>query len=95
VAFDYNVIKSEFKRIGIDWEAERLCTVKASRRIFPEKKSYALGNLTGELNITIENRHRAASIFYVAVDIAHFRAQKLVCLGADLVRRSIVHVKRA
>ena len=71
VAFDYNVIKSEFKRIGIDWEAERLCTVKASRRIFPEKKSYALGNLTGELNITIENRHRAEGDARATLDLFH------------------------
>lgn len=71
VAFDYNVLKSEFKRIGIDWEAERLCTVKASRRIFPEKKSYSLGNLSQELNITIENRHRAEGDARATLELFH------------------------
>lgn len=71
VAFDYNVLKSEFKRIGIDWEAERLCTVQASRKIFPGKESYSLGNLAAGLNITMENKHRAESDARATLDLFH------------------------
>lgn len=71
VAFDYNVLKSEFKRIGIDWEAERLCTVQASRKIFPGKESYSLGKLSAELNIVVENRHRAEGDARATLDLFH------------------------
>lgn len=71
VAFDYNVLKSEFKRIGIDWEAERLCTVKASRKIFPGKESYSLGKLSADLNIVVENRHRAEGDARATLDLFH------------------------
>lgn len=71
VTFDYNVLKSEFKRIGIDWEAERVCTVKASRKIFPGKESYSLGKLSADLNITMENRHRAEGDARATLDLFH------------------------
>ncbi len=58
-SFDYNFIKSEFKSLGYFYQRESLCTVKLSRKIIPGKKSYSLGKLCHELNIEIENRHRA------------------------------------
>lgn len=59
VSFDYNVIRSEFKRIGTDYKRKRLCTVRLSRKIFPGYRSYSLGNLCRSLQIPILNRHRA------------------------------------
>lgn len=34
--FDYGFLKSEFKRLGLDFKAPVLCTVKLSRRLFPQ-----------------------------------------------------------
>lgn len=85
VAFDYNVLKSEFKRIGIDWEAERLCTVQASRKIFPGKESYSLGKLSSELNIPIENRHRAESDARATLDLFHLLMQSNEVLLAETI----------
>ena len=59
-AFDYNFIKNEFKNLGYDFKRETLCTVKLSRKIFPGYKSYNLGELCKNLNIQIEDRHRAS-----------------------------------
>lgn len=58
-SFDYNFIKSEFHKLGYFYKRESLCTVKLSRKIFPGKRSYSLGKLCQELDITIKNRHRA------------------------------------
>jgi DNA polymerase III subunit epsilon len=59
VSFDYNFIKQEFNRLGIDFERKKLCTVQKSRQFIPGKTSYSLGNICSDLNICIENRHRA------------------------------------
>jgi DNA polymerase III subunit epsilon len=58
-SFDYNFIKTEFKNLGFFFQRECLCTVKLSRKIIPGYKSYSLGKLCNDLNIIIENRHRA------------------------------------
>lgn len=60
VNFDYNFIKNEFLRLGYNYCRKKLCTVVLSRKAFPGKKSYSLGNITHELGIFINNRHRAA-----------------------------------
>ncbi|TVQ12282.1 MAG: exonuclease [Bacteroidetes bacterium] len=58
-SFDYNFLKTEFKNLGYFYQRESLCTVKLSRKIIPGKKSYSLGKLCQELDIQIEDRHRA------------------------------------
>ncbi|MFN4083180.1 MAG: exonuclease domain-containing protein [Bacteroidia bacterium] len=59
VNFDYNFIKHQLHLCNISFDAKRLCTVRLSKKIFPGKKSYSLGNLTASLNIVLNNRHRA------------------------------------
>jgi len=59
VSFDYGFIRSEFLRLGYDFKREKLCTVRLSRKIIPGHASYSLGRLCDDLNITINNRHRA------------------------------------
>ena len=58
--FDYGFLQKEFARIGIRWEAQRLCTVRISRRLVPGLRSYNLGRLAEHFGIGIEQRHRAA-----------------------------------
>jgi len=60
VNFDYSFIKSEFKRLGFQYDRETLCTVKLSRKNFPGHKSYSLGKICKDLGIKITDRHRAA-----------------------------------
>ena len=59
VNFDYNVIRNEFRSIGIDFNRRKLCTIRLSRKIIPGHKSYSLGKLCKALNIEIFDRHRA------------------------------------
>ncbi|MBL3657779.1 exonuclease domain-containing protein [Fulvivirga sediminis] len=59
VHFDYSFLKREFENVGIEFNPKRLCTVRLSRNVFPGLRSYGLGNLCEQLDINIENRHRA------------------------------------
>jgi len=58
--FDYSFIRQEFKSLGFNFKRSILDTVSLSRKIFPGYRSYSLGNICRELNITITDRHRAA-----------------------------------
>ena len=59
VNFDYSFIRESFRSIGRDFQRQKLCTVRLSRRIFPGYRSYGLGRICSHLDIEIENRHRA------------------------------------
>lgn len=59
VNFDYNVISGEFKRIGMDFNRKKLCTVRLSRKLLPGHRSYSLGKLCNALDINLVDRHRA------------------------------------
>ncbi len=59
VNFDYNVIRGEFQRIGLDFNRRKLCTVRLSRRLLPGHRSYSLGKLCSALQIDLVDRHRA------------------------------------
>lgn len=59
VSFDYSVIRQEFRKLGIDYRRQHLCTVIASRAILPNLESYSLGKLTRNLGIELIGRHRA------------------------------------
>jgi DNA polymerase-3 subunit epsilon len=57
--FDYGFLKSEFRRIGYDFRATVLCTVKLSRRLFPEHRRHGLDALIERHGLPAEDRHRA------------------------------------
>jgi len=57
--FDYGFICEEFRQLGFRFQRNRLCTLQLSRKLIPGLRSYSLGKLCAELNIRIEDRHRA------------------------------------
>lgn len=58
--FDYTFLKREFKRLGIDFRAPNLCTVKLSRKLFPEHHRHSLDALLTRYSISVVgDRHRA------------------------------------
>ena len=61
VNFDFGIIAKEFKALGLDYRRKKLCTVRLSRRLLPNKKSYSLGHLCAYEGIFIDTdeRHRA------------------------------------
>lgn len=59
--FDYGFLKNEFLRIGIEFRPKVLCTVKLSRRLFPQHKRHGLDALIERHGLTPSGRHRALS----------------------------------
>lgn len=59
VRFDHGFLKNEFKRIGINLRQKVLCTVKLSRRLYPQHYSHGLDAIIKRHEIHCGARHRA------------------------------------
>lgn len=59
VRFDYSFLKQEFRRAGIDFEPKQLCTVKLSRKLYPDQTSHKLSSLIERHGFSYSARHRA------------------------------------
>ncbi|MEH6408603.1 MAG: exonuclease domain-containing protein, partial [Leeuwenhoekiella sp.] len=80
VNFDYNVIRNEFKNVGINFQRKKLCTVRLSRKLIPGLYSYSLGRLCSALKIPLSDRHRAEG----DTDATVLLFQKILDLDTDL-----------
>ncbi|SDE81871.1 exonuclease domain-containing protein [Cellulophaga baltica] len=57
--FDYRILRTEFRRLGFNFERKTICTVELSQKLLPEAESYSLGKLVRSLGIPVSDRHRA------------------------------------
>jgi DNA polymerase-3 subunit epsilon len=57
--FDYSFLRSEFRRLDLPFSARVLCTVKLSRRLFPEHVRHNLDAVMERHGLTCSARHRA------------------------------------
>ena len=57
--FDYGFLRNEFKRLGKTFRCEVLCTLKLSRKLFPDVISHGLDALVERHGLSTEARHRA------------------------------------
>lgn len=58
-SFDYRILRTEFRRLGYDFQMQTLCTVELSQKLLPEQPSHSLGKLVRALGIPMADRHRA------------------------------------
>ncbi|MEM1339171.1 MAG: exonuclease domain-containing protein [Bacteroidota bacterium] len=57
--FDYRILRTEFRRLGYDYQRKTLCTVDLSKKLLPNAESHSLGKLVRSLGIPVSDRHRA------------------------------------
>ncbi|MDI7741378.1 ATP-dependent DNA helicase DinG [Lysinibacillus fusiformis] len=58
--FDLSFLQGEFKRVGLpNWNGKKIDTVELAKILFPSSISYKLGDLAVDLNIPLNNAHRA------------------------------------
>jgi len=57
--FDYGFLRREFQRAGLQFRAQTLCTVKLSRRLYPEHARHNLDSLIARHGLECRARHRA------------------------------------
>lgn len=58
--FDYRILRTEFNRLGFEYERKSLCTVQLAKYLIPDQPSYSLGKLVRALGIPVADRHRAS-----------------------------------
>jgi DNA polymerase-3 subunit epsilon len=57
--FDYGFLRNEFQRVGLDFRATVLCTVRLSRRLYPQYPRHNLDALIERHGLAKADRHRA------------------------------------
>jgi DNA polymerase III subunit epsilon len=58
-SFDCNFLMHAFRRAGLGWDGDRLCTLRLARRLVPGLHSYRLDSLCAFLGFSFVQRHRA------------------------------------
>ena len=80
--FDYGFLRNELKRTGRRLKAPVLCTVKLSRRLYPEYRRHNLDSLIRRHGLAGEDRHRAlgdARVLWRFLEhVRHTKAPELV-----------------
>lgn len=85
VRFDHGFLKNEFKRIGIDLRQKVLCTVKLSRKLYPQHRSHGLDAIIARHHLVCESRHRAMGDVEMMVGFLKSASEEL---GSLAVRRA-------
>jgi DNA polymerase-3 subunit epsilon len=57
--FDYGFVRNEYQRLGQRFRADVLCTVRLSRRLFPQYPRHNLDSLIARHGLETGDRHRA------------------------------------
>lgn len=74
--FDYRILRTEFSRLGFEYERKSICTVDLSQKLLPGLPSYSLGKLVKNLGIPLTSRHRASGDALATVDLFKLLLQK-------------------
>ena len=75
--FDYGFIKAEYRRLGRLFSAKVLCTVKLSRRLYPEFRRHNMDALIARHDLARVQRHRAmGDVSAMLAFFEHARAEK-------------------
>lgn len=87
--FDYAFIKNEFKRLDRSFRSDTLCTVRLSRRLYPQFYKHNLDSLIQRLGLQVEGRHRALADARV---LMHFLQRLPQEHAADTLQQAIRQV---
>ncbi|WP_434777781.1 exonuclease domain-containing protein [Neisseria sp. Ec49-e6-T10] len=82
VRFDYHFLKKEYALIGQHLSNRLLCTVKLSKKLYPEFRKHNLDSIIERMSIQLPNRHRALPDAQVLLS---FLAKTEQTLGTSLL----------
>ncbi|GGY02933.1 3'-5' exonuclease family protein [Paludibacterium paludis] len=89
VRFDYGFLKNEFRRAGLTFQSDLLCTVKLSRRLYPAFFKHSLDSLIERHGLSLPSRHRAmADAEAVYLFLGHAARE----LGDETVAREVARL---
>ena len=88
--FDYGFLRHEFERAGLRFQARTLCTVKLSRRLYPDHARHNLDSLIDRHNLMLGKsgnaRHRALGDAQAVWQFLRVAAEER---GADLMQETV------
>jgi DNA polymerase III subunit epsilon len=100
VNFDYSFIKAEYGRCGAPFAMDRLCTVRLSRKLYPDQRRHNLDTVLARHNIQVKNRHRALgdamAIFeFYKIALEQHQLNLFAAMDRLLVKHSPATAKRS
>jgi DNA polymerase III subunit epsilon len=92
VRFDHGFLKSEYKRLGHVLRQRVMCTVKLSRRLYPQHQSHGLDAIMRRHQLSTESRHRAMSDVELMIGFVQSAQRELglapvAAMAAELAKR--------
>ncbi len=91
VRFDHGFLKCEFKRLGAVLRQKVMCTVKLSRKLYPQHRSHGLDAIMRRHGLTSYARHRAMGD--VELVVAYLKMVKRE-LGESHVREAVASLMK-
>jgi len=85
--FDYRVLRTEFDRLGYEFNRNTLCTVELSQKLILNQPSYSLGKLSRSLGIPISDRHRASGDASATVQLFKLLLEKDI--SKNIIQNSV------
>ena len=89
--FDYGFLRNEFRAAGLPYSPVLLCTVKLSRKLYPQERRHNLDTLIERHGLQCSDRHRALADARVLWD---FTRRIHLDLGAETVRAAVDELLR-
>lgn len=91
-SFDFRILRTEFRRLGYNFEAKTLCTVELAKVLIPDQPSYSLGKLVRALGIPMADRHRASGDALATVKLFKMLLDKDVekVIVKELVKTEVI-----
>ena len=86
--FDYGFLKQEFGRLGKAFHAKVVCTVKLSRRLYPDRGPHNLDAVIERHRLPVSDRHRALGDARVLLEFIRtiYREQTAEVVDAAIAR---------
>lgn len=75
--FDYHFLRHEFMRAGFSFRAPELCTVKFSRKLYPQHHKHNLDSIIARFNIQLLDRHRAMPDAEAVYQLLHISLKEM------------------
>ena len=82
-SFDCGFLVQAFRRAGLTWEGERVCTLRLARRLLPGLRSYRLDSLCAALGFTYVQQHRAGPDAEATLSLLNSLLQAALERGID------------
>ena len=77
VRFDHGFLKAEYKRIGGTLRQRTLCTVKLSRKLYPQEHGHSLDAIMKRFGLTTSTRHRGMGDVQLMLDFLEAAKQDM------------------